>query len=94
MSHQPYVQTGHHSGAVTVGLSMDNSSLVSGDTPSLNYTSSWMSSYSPSMGSDESISNSVYSSLKSIKNRSSETPSSWWSDERMSVVDEYHGVPY
>jgi hypothetical protein len=54
VSHQPYVQTGHHSRAMSVGLSMDGS-LVSGDTPSLNYTSSWMPGYYASVASNESL---------------------------------------
>jgi hypothetical protein len=89
VSHQPYVQTAHHSGAVSVGLSMDNSSLVSGETPSLNYTSSWMTS-------NESLHESDFSSLKSIKtgsNASSEAAFSPWPDEPIPIVDEYHGVP-
>jgi hypothetical protein len=96
VSLQPYVQTAHHSGAVSVGLSMDNSSLVSGETPSLNYTSSWMSGYYASMGSNESLHESDFSCLKSIKtesNASSEAAFSPWPDEPIPIVDEYHGVP-
>ena len=84
VSHQPLVQTGHHSGAISVGLPMDN-------TPSMNITASLTSGYYTSSlsGSEESASDSIYSSLKSIKIGSSEAPSSWWSDEKMPVVDEY-----
>jgi hypothetical protein len=86
VSHQPYVQTAHHSGAGGgSGLSMDNSSLVSGETPSSNYMSSWLES-----------NESDFSSLKSIKtgsSASSEAAFSPWLNEPIPIVDEYHGVP-
>ena len=88
VSHQPYVQTAHHSGAVSVGPSMDNSSLASGETPSLNYTSSWMTS-------NESLYESDFSSLKNIKtgsDASNEAAFSAWSNKPIPTIDEYHGV--
>ena len=44
---------------------------------------------SPSVESNKSLSELVYSSLKSVKIGSSESPYSCWSDEKMPVVDEY-----
>jgi len=96
VSHQPYVQTGHHSGAISVGLPMDNSPLNSGDTPSLNYTSSRMSGYYPSspLGSDESASKSFSTTLKIIKTGSATSSESDFSNRsgKIPIVDEY--APY